>query len=110
MATVICEAVGGDADKYRRGSVAAAKTADKMLAADVTGAVAAGESRADETAGAARLDSKDSGMGDTCMSERGRSETEKSRSERAVVAAAWRCEIRRRKVASARTGDTGVAG
>ena len=110
VATVISEAVGGDADKSVRDSVAAAKAADKILAAGVAGAAAAGESRADEAARAAGLEPGMSGMGDIGMSERDRAETEKLCSERAVVAAAWRCEIRRRKVGSARTGDTGVAG
>ena len=76
VATVISEVVDGDADKAARDSVAAAKTADKILAAGGAGAAAAGDSRADEAAGAAGVEPARSGMGDTSMSERGRSKPE----------------------------------
>ena len=89
VATVISEAVGGDAGKSVRDCVAAAKTADKILAADVAGAAAAGERRADETAGAAGLEPEISGMGNTCMSEWNRSEAEQLCSGVAGVAAKW---------------------
>ena len=109
VATVISKAVGGDADKNVRDCVAAAKTADKILAADVAGTAAAGERHADETAGAAGLEPEISGMGNTCMSDRNRSEAEKLCSGVAGVAAKWRCEIGRLGVEPARMGDTCVA-
>ena len=84
--------------------------ADRIRAASVTGAGATDESRADGAAEATGLEPALSGMGDTGMSERGLAEPEKLSAERAADASAWRCEIRRRKVGSARTGDTGVAG
>ena len=109
VATVISEEGDGNADKAARDSVAAARTAGKILAAGGAGAAAAGDSRADEAAEAAGVEPARSGMVDTSMSERGRSKPERSRSRRAVVAASWRCEIKRLKLESARTGDTGVA-
>ena len=89
VATVISEEGGDDeAAEAAEDSVAAAKVADRIRAASVTGAGATDESRADGAAEATGLEPALSGMGDTGMSGRGLAKPEKLSSDRAVVAAA----------------------